>query len=49
LRLEIEGTTLRGTFSCRGLVTEDGTGTVDLLNGRFECEWERGGELARPW
>jgi hypothetical protein len=48
LRLEIEGTTLRGTFSCRGLVTEDGAGTVDLLDGRFECEWERAGERPRP-
>lgn len=48
LRLEVEGATLRGTFSCRGLVTEDGAGAVDLLDGRFECGWEPGGELTRP-
>jgi hypothetical protein len=37
LVLTVEAEQVRGTFSCRGLVTADGRGSVDLLDGRFDC------------
>jgi hypothetical protein len=37
LEVERAGTRLSGTFSCRGLVSDDGGSGVDLLEGRFEC------------
>jgi hypothetical protein len=46
LEVETEGTRLSGTFSCHGLVSNDGGSVVDLLEGRFECELE--GDPARP-
>jgi hypothetical protein len=40
LVVNVEAERIRGTFSCRGLVTADGTGSVDLLDGQFDCELE---------
>jgi hypothetical protein len=37
LVLTVEAERLRGTFACRGLVSADGTGSVDILDGRFDC------------
>ena len=38
LRLEVEEARLVGTFSCHGLVTEDGASTIDIVDGRFTCD-----------
>lgn len=40
LHLEVDGAELHGTFSCQGLVTEDGTRSVDVLEGSFVCTRE---------
>jgi hypothetical protein len=40
LQLEVQADRLTGTFSCNGLVTEDGAATIDLADGRFECALE---------
>jgi hypothetical protein len=48
LEVEIEGTRLRGSFSCHGLVSDDGSSVVDLLEGSFECELEGDTRASRP-
>jgi hypothetical protein len=53
LRIALEPSRLTGTFSCRGLSNDDGTETVDLLDGHFECAFKtvdpaRGQELPAP-
>lgn len=37
LSIEVEAAQLRGRFSCHGLVSADGTKSVDLVDGWFEC------------
>lgn len=37
LEITSNGSRLRGTFACRGLVERDGRRTVDVANGSFEC------------
>jgi hypothetical protein len=48
LEVAVEGNRLTGTFTCRGLVNDDGSAEVDLLEGRFECEREGMPEAADP-
>lgn len=38
LRISAEDSRIAGSFICRGLVNDDGTATVDLLEGRFEFD-----------
>jgi hypothetical protein len=37
LVLEVQGDMMEGTFACRGLVTEDGESTLDIVDGWFSC------------
>jgi len=40
LGLTLNGRTLDGTFSCRGLLENGGTRTLDVLSGMFRCTIE---------
>jgi len=37
LALTVDDGVLAGTFECGGLVNQDGTGSLDILDGSFQC------------
>lgn len=41
LTLTANGNELQGTFACQGLVNDDGTSRLDVLNGSFRCTMEQ--------